>query len=60
LKECLHSSQKTQVRVGTVGVRQVVKLDEEVDIARLFIDVAAGRRTERLETPDVVFPDKAL
>lgn len=33
LKECLHSGQKTQVRVGAVGVRHVVEFDQKIDVA---------------------------
>ncbi len=32
-EQCLHGRQKTQVRVGPVRVRHVVKVDEEIDVA---------------------------
>ena len=35
-KQCLHGHQKTQVRVGAVGVRHVVEFDEKVDVARVL------------------------
>jgi hypothetical protein len=43
LKKLLHSRQKTQVRVCAVGVRHIVKVDEEVDVARLLVEVTASR-----------------
>ena len=36
-KQCLHGHQKTQVRVGAVGVRHVVEFDEKVDVARVSL-----------------------
>ena len=35
-KQCLHGRQKTQGRVGAVGVRHGVELDEKVDVARVL------------------------
>jgi len=32
-KQCLHGHQKTQVRVGSVGVRHVVEFDQKIDVA---------------------------
>jgi hypothetical protein len=42
-KQCLHGHQKTQVRVGAVGVRHVLEFDQKIDVARLLVEVAASR-----------------
>jgi hypothetical protein len=42
-KQCLRRHQKTQVRVGSVGVRHVVEFDQKIDVARVLVEVAASR-----------------
>ena len=42
-KQCLHSHQKTQIRVGAIGVWNVVEFDQKIDVARVLVEVAASR-----------------
>src|SRR6476620_2712525 len=53
-KQCLHRRQKTQVRVGPVSVRHLVKLDEEIDVACLLVEVAPSCGTEHVQPADTV------
>src|SRR2546422_4243589 len=54
LQERLHFCQETKVRIRSIAERQIFELDEQVDIARLLIEVAPRRRAKHVEAPDSV------
>ena len=56
LQKRLCFRQETEVRIRSIAERQILELDEQVDLTGPLIEVIPGRRAEHVETPDSVLP----